>query len=62
MNGRRASRETRRKKQNNAPLFHVVLLTHLNLANGEGEAAVAVVILDNLKLVLLPDVEHGRRL
>ena len=32
--------------------------THLNLADGEGEGTVAVVILDDLELVLLADVEH----
>ena len=38
------------------------LAAHLNLANGEGEAAIAVVIPDNLKLVLLTDVKHSGRL
>ena len=31
---------------------------HLNLADGEGEGSIAVVVLDDLKLVLLADVEH----
>ena len=31
---------------------------HLNLADGEGEGSVAVVVADDLKLVLLADVEN----
>ena len=34
-------------------------VTHLNLADGQGEGTVAVVILDDLELVLLAEVEHG---